>query len=52
MFCNNCGGKLNEYDKFCKNCGASIEQSYYENDESLQNEDEPKVVVKKKKINL
>ncbi|MBA7476335.1 hypothetical protein ES707_11720 [subsurface metagenome] len=25
MFCNSCGSKLKESDKFCENCGASIE---------------------------
>lgn len=25
MFCQSCGSKVNEADKFCENCGAMIE---------------------------
>ena len=25
MFCQNCGGKINDGSAFCPNCGASVE---------------------------
>ena len=31
MNCRNCGGPINENEKFCKHCGAKNEQNYQSN---------------------